>query len=115
VGRTPRSGRTGRTDPCREQPGIPPQGWGTPDSRALQEAETALRKAGSALNGSSVSDAVETALVDDGADVSSIDCPDTETAQISTVVACQGSVDGSDWTYLVHVLDRQGSILITEY
>ena len=55
------------------------------------------------------------ALVDDGADVSSIDCPDTETAQISTVVACQGSVDGSDWTYLVHVLDRQGSILITEY
>ncbi len=72
-------------------------------------------EAGSALNGSAVSDAVEAALVDDGADVSSIDCPDTETAQISTVIACQGSVDGSDWTYLVHVLDRQGSILITEY
>ncbi len=147
-----------------QQPGTPAPGWGAPDSRALQEAETALRKArtalgwaiaaavgalvalvaafavpalfafgasvggtysyegrvesfeaGRALNGSSVSDAVEAALVDDGAEVSSIDCPDTETAQISTVIACQGEVDGDNRVYLVHVLDRQGYILITEY
>lgn len=147
-----------------KQPGAVPQGWGAPESRALQEAEAALRKsrtamgwaiaaavgalvalvasfavpalfpfgtsaggaysyrgqvdsfeAGRALNGSSVSDAVEAALVGDGADVSSLDCPDTETVQVSTAIACQGSVDGSDWTYLVYVLDRQGSILITEY
>ena len=62
-----------------------------------------------------MSDAVEAALVDDGAQVSSIDCPDTEAAQISTVIACQGEVDGDNWVYLVHVLDRQGYILITEY
>lgn len=58
---------------------------------------------------------MEDALVDDGADVSSIDCPDTLTAQVSTVIACQGSVDDDDWTYLVYLLDDEGSILVTEY
>lgn len=70
---------------------------------------------GRALTGSSVASAVEDVLVDDGADVSSIDCPDTATAQVSTVIACQGSVDDEDWTYVVYVLDDEGSILVTEY
>jgi hypothetical protein len=70
---------------------------------------------GDALSGSASSFAVEKALTEDGADVDSIDCPDSPTARVSTVIACQGAVDGDDWVFLVHVLDDDGSILITQY
>lgn len=146
------------------QPGTPAPGWGSPESRALHEAETALRKSRTALGwaiaaavgalvalvaafavpalfafgastggaysypgqldsfvpglgvtGSEVADAVEAALLDDGADVADVNCPDTTSARVSTAIACQGSVDGEDWAYVVYVLDGAGSILITEY
>jgi hypothetical protein len=153
--------------PAWPQPPTSPQaGWGTPESRALHEAEAALRKArtalgwaigaavgallallaafavpvaidstkevygdagyplwgevvgftsGDALSGSASSFAVEQALTEDGADVDGIDCPDSPAARVSTVIACQGSVDGDDWVFLVHVLDDDGNILITQY
>ncbi len=153
--------------PAWPQPPTSPQpGWGTPESRALQEAEAALRRArtalgwaigagvgallaliaafavpgviaassteyadagypvngtvaafrpGGALSGVTVASAVENALYDDGSDVEGVNCPDTAAAQVSTVVACTGTFDGDDWTLIVHLLDEEGSILVTSY
>ena len=70
---------------------------------------------GDPLSGSASSFAVEEALREDGADVEVVDCPDTDEAKVSTVIACQGLVDGDDWVFLVHVIDDEGTILVTQY
>ncbi|WP_239111595.1 hypothetical protein [Phycicoccus sonneratiae] len=70
--------------------------------------------AGSALSGDRLEWVVDGAERDFGWVVDDIDCPDTPSVARSTVVVCTGTVDGDDWTGVVHFEDSAGSFVLLE-
>jgi hypothetical protein len=68
---------------------------------------------GSPLGGDRLEQVLGGLLDDYGID-HDIQCPDTATVTVSTVVVCRGDVDGYEWTGVVVLEDDEGSFAVVE-
>lgn len=68
--------------------------------------------AGEGLGGGSLEQAVRSALTTAGSEVSAMDCPDTETVDQGVVSICHGTMDGSDWNFVVFFESASGNFTV---
>jgi hypothetical protein len=68
--------------------------------------------AGGGLGGDSLEQAVRSAMTGTGSEVTAMDCPDTEKVDQGVVSVCHGTMDGSDWSFVVFFESAGGQFTV---